>query len=93
MIPKRIRCNPMLKAGIVKNDINPKCSSCKIPRNKTVDMFVFKIGDNKFYLCKDCVESLFDKCLKAITYSNGRIKTKNEMSNIYRSRRLRSKNK
>lgn len=56
------------------------CDSCNEDRQDVLDLFDVRIGNTTFVLCDDCVEQLFGKCLKAITYTQGRVKTPHDLA-------------
>lgn len=64
------------------------CSTCGCDVNDCLDMFEIGFVNNetnklnKLKLCDKCIDDLFSKALKAITYTNSRIKNKTDMTII-----------
>ena len=64
-------------------------SICELCGNKymnTEEMYDLKLNDQLTVICKDCVEVLFNKLLKATCLYNNRVKTKEDLERIQRAR-------
>ena len=49
----------------VNNNKNSECTECDCPYNYTVEMYDLVISGVQFTLCKNCIDTLFTKTLKA----------------------------
>lgn len=70
------------------------CDNCKRGQNDVLNIFDVRIGNTTFVLCDSCIESLFNRCLHAITFVNGRIKSKKDLAiiNGRRNDRMKQRN-
>jgi hypothetical protein len=61
---------------------NCNCQCCRKGMKKVLDMFIIKFGksDVEVTICDQCMENLFTKSLRATTYTNGRLKSKEEVA-------------
>lgn len=73
----------------VNNQVSSHCEECKTSYKYTPEMYDLMICNTKFTLCKDCVDTLFQKTLKASCLYNGRLKSPEDMKRIYRSKELK----
>lgn len=73
----------------VLQDKKYKCSCCGEESKKSLDMFELKLSDTSIILCDKCNEVLFNKTLKASCYTNGRLKSQDDINII--NERKRSK--
>lgn len=65
------------------------CKECKVLYKNTPEMYDLMICDVKFTLCKNCVDVLFQKTLKASCLYNGKVKSSEDMRRIRRSKALK----
>lgn len=71
-----------------KGEEGLKCKTCGCNENQCIDMFeICFIGAEskkkaKIKLCDDCVETLFDKTLKASTHINSKLKSNHDLAII-----------
>lgn len=73
----------------VNNQTSSVCGDCKTPYKNTPEMYDLMISDVKFTLCKNCVDTLFQKTLKASCLYNGRLKSSEDVKRIRRSKELK----
>lgn len=73
--------NDMIKMRNNKN-LNATCCECGKSKRQVLDMFDICIGGNIFTICDLCNEALFRKTLSANCYTNGRVKSKEDMNII-----------
>lgn len=64
-----------------KNE-NVICCECGQTKKQVLDMFDVCIGGNIYTICDACNETLFRKTLSASCYTNGRLKTKEDLAII-----------
>lgn len=69
----------------VNNQTESVCEDCKTPYASTPEMYDLMIADVKFTLCKECVDALFQKTLKASCMYNSRLKSTEDMKRIRQS--------
>lgn len=68
------------------------CQVCGGTKKNSLDIFEVRIPDNvsddtiNFYLCDLCTDTLFNKALKATCYTQGRLKSNNDMQIIQKRR-------
>lgn len=74
----------MIKMRINK-DKETRCMNCNEKYENVEEMYDIKIENLMFNLCRSCSNTLSKKLLKADCLYNGRIKSKEDMSRIYRS--------
>lgn len=67
------------------------CEACGCKPKSMLDEFDIMIGDTMVTLCDQCVDTLFNKTLRAVCYTNGRIKQQSDIRiiNSRKSRRER----
>ena len=70
----------------VNKDKESKCDDCGVVWSHTPEMYDLNICDTTFTLCSKCVETLFQKTLRASVKYNGRMKTKEDMERAKNSR-------
>lgn len=73
----------------VNNQSSSVCEDCNTLYKNTPEMYDLMICDEKFTLCKRCIDTLFQKTLKASCLYNGRLKSSEDMKRIRRSEELR----
>ena len=73
----------------VNNQVDSRCDDCKTVYKNTPEMYDLMISDVKFTLCKDCIDTLFQKTLKADCLYNSRLKSSEDMKRIHRSKELK----
>lgn len=61
-------------------DANSVCCECGEQRKDVLDMFDLCIGDTIFTICDACNEKVFNKCLRAECYKNGRVKSQHDIA-------------
>ena len=66
----------------VRKDNKGVCKACECEANKALDMFDICIGDEIVTVCDECVNALFTKMLKATNYTNGRLKSQQDIAII-----------
>lgn len=70
----------------VNKDKESKCKLCNTPYMYTPEMYDLQLANEEksviFVLCKDCVDEIFNKTLKAGCNYNARVKTKEDMQRI-----------
>lgn len=68
------------------------CFNCNVAWKNTPIMWDMSLGwqhkQKIIPVCKNCVDELFDKTLKATTMWNGKVKTKEDQERIMRSKHL-----
>lgn len=75
----------------VNQDRGSKCFNCGCEWKNTPEMYDLKIGYTKertLPLCKNCIDVLFQKTLRASNIYNAKLKTKEDQARIIRSKRL-----
>lgn len=78
----------------VNKDKESRCKLCNTPYLYTPELYDLQLAnENKsviFTLCKECVDELFNKTLKASCNYNAKLKTKEDMRRIrlYESKRV-----
>lgn len=60
------------------------CCECGESQKEVLNMFDLCIGGNIFTICDACNEKLFNKCLSAECFKNGRVKSQRDMAIIYK---------
>lgn len=73
----------------VNNQSSSACDECKVAYKNTPEMYDLMISGVKHTLCKGCVDTLFQKTLKASCLYNGRLKSSEDMKRIRRSKELK----
>jgi len=65
----------------MRNNTKPDsvCCECGQTRKKVLDMFDVCVGGNIFTICDLCNDALFYKTLRANCYTNGRVKSKEDI--------------
>ncbi len=58
------------------------CCECGESQKQVLNMFDLCIGGTIFTICDRCNEKIFNKCLSAECYKNGRVKTKEDIAII-----------
>lgn len=75
----------------VNQDRGSKCFNCGVEWKNTPEMYDLKIGyvkERTLPLCKNCIDTLFHKTLKASNIYNAKLKTKEDQARIVRSKHL-----
>lgn len=75
----------------VNNQKGSVCQECDVLYKNTSEMYDLMICNTKYTLCKRCVDTLFQKTLKASCIYNGKLKKPEDMTRIRRDRALREK--
>lgn len=73
----------------VNNQKDSVCEECRTPYKNTPEMYDLMICSTKYTLCKRCVDTLFQKTLKASCMYNGKLKSAEDMKRIRRDKALR----
>lgn len=73
----------------VNNQKDSACQECRTPYKNTPEMYDLMICNTKYTLCKRCVDTLFQKTLKASCMYNGKLKSAEDMARICRDKTLR----
>lgn len=70
----------------MRNNTKPEavCCECGEGQKEVLNMFDLCIGGNIFTICDACNEQLFNKCLSAECFKNGRVKSQRDMAIIYK---------
>lgn len=63
----------------VNKKLDSVCCECGKTRRQVLDMFDIQINGETFTLCDVCNDTLFYKTLRATCYTNGRVKSKEDM--------------
>lgn len=69
---------PSIKMRVNKKG-HPMCNSCGCGRKAAVEMFDVCIGEDIFCLCNFCMETLFNKSLKATVQVQGKLKSQEDL--------------
>lgn len=64
------------------------CEECGKKYKFTKEMYQIKIFGEVRYICYECVDALFHKTLTATVNYNGKVKSKEDMERIARSKQL-----
>ena len=80
----------MVKMKVNKNK-NSRCDECNTLYKNTPEMYDLLLCGEIFTLCKDCVDVLFQKTLKASCMYNGKIKQKEDMQRLMNNSKLKEK--
>lgn len=67
-----------IKMRVSKND-DSTCCSCGEKRKAVLDMFDVMVGNTMLTICDKCMNELLSKSLRAISYTNGRVKQPKEI--------------
>ena len=73
----------------VNNQASSVCGECKVSYKYTPEMYDLMICGVKHTLCKDCVDTLFQKTLKATCLYNGKLKSQEDMKRIRRNKEMK----
>lgn len=71
----------------VNNKDDAICLSCGASKKESLDIFDVKVGSEIFQLCDFCMESMLFKSVKAVSHTNGRVKSKKELCIINERKR------
>ena len=78
----------------INNDKESRCFNCRTEWRNTGEMYDFAIGYKEkqkiIPLCRNCVEEIFNKTLKASTKFNAKVKSKEDMKRIQRECAIRN---
>lgn len=61
------------------------CDECSCPWKNTAEMYDLMLCGTKFTLCKECIETLFNKTLKASCLYNSRLKSQEDLRRAERA--------
>ena len=62
------------------------CDECSCMWKNTAEMYDLMLCGERFTLCKECIETLFNKTLKASCLYNGRLKSQDDLKRAERAR-------
>lgn len=65
------------------------CCECGKSKKQVLDMFDIQIGGVVLTICDECNEAIFYKTLRANCYTNGRVKSHEDMSIIRKRNQAR----
>jgi hypothetical protein len=71
----------------VNNNIESICKNCGCEFKNTAEMYDLQIVETKFVLCKFCIETLFQKTLKASCIYNAKVKTQDDLLRLRRQQK------
>lgn len=73
-------------AGKIKMRLNKdeltQCNVCNATQQQSLDMFDMMLGKTRITLCDRCVDTLFNKTLKAVMVTQSRVKSNKDMAII-----------
>lgn len=69
----------------VNNNTDSECEECRELYRNTPEMYDLMISGTKFTLCKNCIDTLFTKTLKAACLYNSKLKSSEDVKRIRRS--------
>lgn len=75
----------------VNNDKESSCEECKVLYKNTPEMYDMVLAGQKFTLCKECIETLLNKTLKASCMYNGKVKSQEDLRRAERARVRKSR--
>lgn len=76
----------------VNNDKECVCEECSCPYKNTAEMYDIMVCNVQFTLCKNCIEKLFQKTLKASCMYNGKVKRPEDLKRAERANLWRKQN-
>jgi hypothetical protein len=76
----------------VNGNKKSKCENCSCEYKNTAEMYDLQIADVRFMLCKKCVETLFQKTLKASCIYNAKLKNQEDMQRLRRESKNKKQN-
>lgn len=65
------------------------CNECGTKHKDALEMYDLVLCGRQFTLCKDCVEVLFQKTLRADCMYNAKLKRPEDMKRIRRNKKLK----
>lgn len=71
----------------VNTNTNSACDECGTKYNDTLEMYDLVLCGTQYTLCKDCVEVLFRKTLRADCMYNAKLKRPEDLKRIRRSKK------
>ena len=74
----------------VNQNKNSQCGECSCSWKDTEEMYDTVICGNMFTLCKDCMEVLFQKALRASCMYNGKVKSQEDIKRAMRARKRKN---
>lgn len=71
----------------VLQDKKHDCDCCGVSAKNSLDMFELRFGDMSIIMCDKCNNILFNKTLKASCYTDGRLKSQDDINIINERKR------
>ena len=68
----------------INNNENSICELCEEKYKYSLEMYDLCINENYFVICKDCVDKLFMKLLKADCLYQGKVKSSIDLERVKR---------
>ena len=70
----------------VNNAKDSECNECGCPYNSTGEMYDLVLCGVQFTLCKECIDTLFTKTLRANCMYNGKLKRPEDLKRAERAK-------
>ena len=72
----------------INYDSDSVCENCGRSYKNTKEMYDMMFCGNKYTICFECVDELFQKTLSATCKYNGKVKSKEDLARIERSKQV-----